>query len=206
MRFNIYKIFLFSLVLGVVVSLPRSSFCAEKPGEIVVEKIRSSLLILRDPALQSQDKYNERREKLWDLLGPTFHFEEIARRSLGPHWNTLTLEERREFTETFTNVLKDLYLGKSDAYTGEQIIYLREQSSGDRSKVQTDFVTKDNKKVSVDFSMKKDAQGWRVYDLVIEGVSIVGNYRTQFNSILSKSSFKELLKKLKKKELKGVEI
>ena len=177
-----------------------SSLWAESPGQVIVETIDKSLEILRDPLLQDVSKMSERKQKLWETLEPIFAFQEISRRALGRHWKKRTAEERKEFTLIFTNTLKNTYLHKSDSHASEDIIYLRENTQGNRSKVQTNVITTEGKKVAVDYSMYKSDNGWKIYDVAIEGVSVVGNYRSQFNSILNKSSFAELIQKLKEKE------
>ncbi|MCA9409105.1 MAG: ABC transporter substrate-binding protein [Candidatus Omnitrophica bacterium] len=178
----------------------------ETAGRIIVHTIEQSLELLKDPKLQSDDKLILRREKLWELLEPIFNFEEIAKRALGHHWRDCSPAEKKEFTEVFTNILKDVYLGRSDSYSGEQIIYLNEETEETRSKVYTNFITTDGKKIDIIFSMKKFADIWQIYDVIIEGVSTVGNYRTQFNSIINKESFTALMQQLKDKNFKNQEV
>ncbi|MBP9854854.1 MAG: ABC transporter substrate-binding protein [Candidatus Omnitrophica bacterium] len=175
-----------------------SEVYAETPGELVTNTVKQGVQILEDPVLKGQTEL--RREKLWELLEPVFSFEEIAKFALGPHWQNISAAQQKEFTDSFTTVLKDLYLKRSDEYQGGDVIYVREIVKGDRGKVQTNFI-KDDEKAVVDFSMKKINNAWKVYDITIENVSLLTNYRTQFNSMLAKSSFEEVLQKLKNKEL-----
>jgi len=169
------------------------------PGEIVVQTIDRGIKILEDPTLQGFDKFQERKKRLWDILTPVFNFKETSRRALGHHWKDRTDEERKEFVSVFTQILRDIYLGKTDTYSGGEFIYIREIVKGKRGKVQTNFITSDQKKVVVNFSMRNFDGNWKVYDITIEGVSMVGSYRNQFNSILAKSSFDDLMDKLHKK-------
>lgn len=189
------------------VAFPSSSW-AEKPGEMITRKINESLLILRDPDLQDYERMAERQDKLWEILGPVFDFQEIAKRSLGRHWRERTAEERDEYTKLFTDILKNTYVTKSDSYSDEDIVYVRENIQGRRSKVQIHFITNDGKTINVELNLIDKNSSWKVYDVIIEGVSVVGNYRTQFNSILSKSPFEELIKKLKEKhdEIMDIEV
>lgn len=173
---------------------------AETPGQLVTKTIDQGMKVLRDPALKAPDQMDVRREKLWALLEPIFSFEEVSKLALGRHWLELSPAQQKEFTDTFTNILKDVYLKKSDDYQDGDIIYVREVVKGTRSKVQTNFV-KGDKKIVVDFSMKKINDSWKIYDVTIETVSVLTNYRTQFNSILAKSSFEEMMTKLRKKEI-----
>lgn len=188
-------------ILTIFLTLAFSSpLWAESPGEIIVERIDKSLAVLRSPALQGAEKISERRQKLWEALAPIFNFKEMSRRALGRHWKDRTPEEREEFTSVFTNILKNNYLQKTNSYTNEKIVYLRETAQGDRSKVQTNIITAKGEKIIVDYSMRKIGNTWKIYDITIEGVSVVGNYRSQFNSILSKSPFARLIQQLKEKE------
>ncbi|MFQ5963721.1 MAG: phospholipid-binding protein MlaC [Candidatus Scalinduaceae bacterium] len=164
--------------------------------------IERGLTVLKDPSLNGEDKLQERKQKLWDEISPLFNFEEMSKRSLGKYWRKRSLEEKREFVELFTNILKDTYIGKTDSYSNEKIIYLREKQRDNRTKVQTIFITSTGKEVSVDFSLLSNSGKWKIYDAVIEGVSLVNNYRNQFNNILVKSSYEELVKKIKQKQSK----
>lgn len=172
----------------------------DTPGQLVTRTITEGMQILKDPALKEPGQMEIRRQKLWDILEPIFSFEEVAMLALGRHWLELNPSQQKEFTDSFTNILKDIYLKKSDDYQDGEIIYVREVVKGTRSKVQTNFV-KDGKKIVVDFSMKKIDDAWKIYDVTIETVSVLTNYRTQFNSILAKSSFEEMMAKLRKKEI-----
>lgn len=188
--------FIFLLML---LSLPQSWAQEMGPGEIIIATIDRGIKILEDPSMQGFDKFQERKDKLWSILTPIFNFEETSKRALGHHWKDRTDEERKEFVSVFTKVLRNIYLGKTDAYSGGKFIYIREVVRGKRGKVQTNFITSDQKKIVVDFSMRNDGTAWQVYDITIEGVSMVGNYRSQFNSILAKSPFEDLMEKLYKK-------
>jgi len=196
------KLFIFAIFTAAVCFLNGPSFCFadEGPGKIIVESIDKALGILKDPSLQGMDQYEQRRQTLWIELKPVFNFEETAKRALGRHWLKLTEDEKNKFSDSFTKILRDIYLGKSDSYQGEKIVYVREVVEGNRGKVQTNFFTTDQKKVVVDFSMQNVDNTWKIYDVIIEGVSMVSNYRSQFNSIMSKGSFEELMEKLEEKK------
>lgn len=169
---------------------------AGSPGELVVSTIDKGLQVLKDPLFQAPSQYPERRAKLWKLLEPVFDFQEIAKRVMGPHWAGLTEDQKQSFIHIFTEIMKDSYLGKTDSYSGERIVFVREIIQGIRGKVQTHFFTVDGKKFVVDFSLQNNGEGWKIYDATVEGVSVVSTYRSQFNEVLSKSSFDDLLKKL----------
>ncbi|MGE0268703.1 MAG: phospholipid-binding protein MlaC [Candidatus Omnitrophota bacterium] len=190
---------LFTLIVLSLCS-PSMLWADDTPGQLVINTINQGMQILKDPELKNPDQLEIRRQKLWEILEPIFSFEEVSMLALGRHWLDLNPNQQKEFTDSFTNILKDIYLKKSDDYQDGEIIYVREIVKGTRSKVQTNFV-KGGKKIVVDFSMKKIDNVWKIYDITIETVSVLTNYRTQFNSILAKSSFDELMAKLRKKEI-----
>ncbi len=172
---------------------------AGEPGDIVMKTIEGGLAVLKDPSLNGKEKLEERKQKLWAKISPLFHFEEMSKRALGKYWKERSDGEKEVFVELFTSILKTTYIGKTDTYTGEKIVYLRERQDDTRSKVQTKFITKTGQEISVNFSLLKNHGKWKIYDVIIEGVSLVNNYRSQFNSILLKSDWEVLVQKMQKK-------
>ncbi|MCF6159434.1 MAG: ABC transporter substrate-binding protein [wastewater metagenome] len=172
----------------------------EKPGKLIMDTIDKSLAILQDPSLQGEQNVNERRSQLWQEISPIFNFEEMSKRALGQHWKDRSPKEKKEFVELFTCILRDTYIGKTDVYTGEKVIYLAEKRVKGYATVQTKFVAKGNE-ISVHYRLLNNGGEWRVYDVIIEGVSLIGNYRSQFNSVLMRSSYKDLVQKLKEKTI-----
>src|SRR3990167_7167217 len=182
-----------SIVLFLLVSVS-ASLQAVEPGKLIMDTIDKGILILKDPALKGEEKVQERRQKL---------FEEMSKRALGLYWKKCSPEEKKEFVELFTSILKDAYIGKTDTYSGEKIVLIKEKIESNYANVQTRFVTINGTEVLVGFCMMDTQEKWKVYDVVIEGVSMVNNYRNQFNSILVKSSYKELVQKIKEKKARG---
>ncbi len=159
--------------------------------------IDRSIGILKDPALAAKGRKEERRDLLRKEIAPAFDFGEMAKRSLGPNWRERTNEERDRFVALFRELLENSYLGKIESYQGEAIRYGKETVDGPYAEVKTVVVTSKGQEFSVDYRMLEDGGRYRIYDVVIEGISLVGNYRSQFNSILQKSSFGELMDKLR---------
>jgi phospholipid transport system substrate-binding protein len=194
-------------VLGIfVISLLTSTSAllwAQEPGKLIMETIDRGLVILKDPSLKGNEKLLERRQKLWKEISPIFHFEEMSKRALGQYWKSRSSEEKKEFVELFTNIMKDAYIGKTDTYSGEKIIFVKEKQADKYANVQTKFVTNQGTEILVDYYLLNDQGNWKIYDVVIEGVSLINNYRTQFNSILVKSSYRELVQKIKEKNANG---
>ncbi len=165
--------------------------------------------ILKRPELRSAARAEERRELLRREIKPVFDFEEMSKRSLGPNWRERTPQEREAFVGLFTELLENAYLGKIDSYRGETINYARETIDPPYAVAATVIVTTRGQEIPVDYRMLRNGDRWRIYDVVIEGVSLVNNYRSQFNAILRKSSFPEMMDKLRdtirKQESKAVE-
>lgn len=189
----VISLVVFPLLLGA--GILQAEKKVHQPGKMIVNTIDKGLKILKDPSIKKEDK----KERLWKQLEPIFDFKAISKMALGRHWKKHTPEERKKFTDIFTTILKNVYLNKTASYSGKKVIFKQQFVQAGRAKVQTNIITDKGKKVSVDLSMHKIDGSWKVYDMTIEGVSIVNNYRSQFNTILSKSSFKDLLGKLREK-------
>jgi phospholipid transport system substrate-binding protein len=190
---------LFLLTLPVVASVPTEQTRA------IVDKVLS---ILNNPELRSAARKNERREQLRAVIYyPRFDFAETAKRSLGSQWSRRSPQEQREFVRLFTDVLENFYVEKIESYNGEKISYARENQDKDHAEVFTKVVTKKGEEFSVNYNLRAVDGEWKLYDVVIENISLVNNYRSQFNRILANASFDELLRKLQGKapDITGVE-
>lgn len=172
---------------------------AGAPTDQIRQTVDRLLAILNDPQLKGEQKKNERRQKLKEVLYQRFDFTEMARRSLGSEWRRRTPEEQKEFVKLFTELLERAYLDKIESYSGEKVQYLKEREDGNYAEVETKIVDKKGQEYSVDYRLHKVNGDWKVYDVIIEDVSLVGNYRSQFSRVLAKSSFDELLKTMKEK-------
>lgn len=152
-------------------------------------------------------KHNEqkRRQALKKTISLVFDYSEMAKRSLGKHWNQRTPAERKRFTDLFASLLENSYAGKIESYNNEKIVYLKEIVDGDHAEVKSKVVTAKRDEFTLDYRMLNQNGKWMAYDVVIEGVSLVSNYRTQFNKIITNGGYSELVKKLETKtdELKA---
>jgi len=184
--------------LFLLVALPGTK---SAPAGDATDQIRGAIdrgiAILQRPDLKGKEKREERREALRRELFPCFYFEEMAKRSLGVHWKERTPQEREEFTRLFRDLLENAYAGKIEGYKGEKILYRKETVDPPYAEVDTVIVTLQGDEIPVNYRVLKDGARWRIYDVVIEGVSLVNNYRSQFAGILQKSSFSELVRRLK---------
>lgn len=157
------------------------------------------LKILDDPTLKGEQKTKERRAKLHKIVVDQFDFSEMSKRSMGRDWSARTPEERTEFVSLFTDLLERTYIDRVEGYSGEQILYLGETADGNYSEVRTKIITKRNQEVPIFYRVQKTDSRWEVYDIIIEGVSLVNNYRTQFSKIIRTSSYQNLVKKMQAK-------
>jgi phospholipid transport system substrate-binding protein len=155
---------------------------------------------LEDPNLKGETKSAERRQAVRKIANDIFDWGEIARRSLARHWQPLNEQQRTEFVGLFSELLERSYISKIELYGGEKILYTNERLDGDYGTVGTKIITKNGTEVPVDYKMYKRGERWLVYDVNIEGVSLVSNYRTQFNKIIQTASYNELVTKLKTKQ------
>ena len=135
------------------------------------------------------------------VISARFDFAEMAKRSLGQQWQRRTAEEQAEFVKLFTDLLEDAYVSKMESYNGEKVLYTRENQDSDSVEVDTKIATKKGEEYSINYKLHQSKGEWKVYDVVIENVSLVNNYRSQFNRILANSSFNDLVQRIKEKQL-----
>jgi phospholipid transport system substrate-binding protein len=173
---------------------------AGAPTEQLRTHVDRVLKLLDDSSLKAPDKAKERRAAVRKVADDIFDFAETAKRSLGRHWAARTPEERDEFVKLFGDLLERSYISKIELYGGEKILYTGERMDGDTASVLTKIITKNGTEVPVEYRLLRQGERWLVYDVGIEGVSLVSNYRTQFNKIIQTSSYAELVRKMKAKQ------
>jgi len=189
-----------SLLLILSIAVP---VLAAEPMEAIKKTTDKILSVVTNPALKPPSKTAEKEKLIRQAVDERFDWEEMARRSLATHWAKRTPEERKEFVRLFSDLLERTYMKKVEDYSGEKVLYEGETKDGDYATVKVKIVTKKNKDIPVEYRLKKEGNNWLIYDVSIEGVSLVNNYRTQFNSIISQSSYENMVKRLKEKvELK----
>src|SRR3972149_11513712 len=126
---------------------------AGEPGKLLMETIDKGFAILKEPSLKGDEKVQERRQKLWEEVSPIFNFEEMSKRALGLHWKSRTPEEKKEFVELFTSIIKDAYIGKTDTYSGEKVVIISEKQDKTYAPVHPRFITDTGTEIWVDFNM-----------------------------------------------------
>jgi len=202
--FNAHAVVLFVLM----VFLSSATWAGPRPvTDYFRETLDQIIEALNDPSLRTPGKENKRRNILLKLVKERFDEEEFARRALGAHWQVRTNEEKQEFVGIFSDLLArtyikkiDDYLAKAGTFSGKNIRYLNETVKGGYVVVSTKILTSENTEIPILYLFKSRQGNWLVCDVAIEGVSIAQNYRAQFKDILDKSSFKELIAKLKSKQ------
>lgn len=170
---------------------------AGAPTDQLRASVDQIIKILDDPALKPEGKAAERRAAIRKEAVVVFDFTETAKRALGRHWQGLSDQDRQEFTALFTDLIERAYISKIERYSGEKIAYTGEVVDSGLATVRTRFVTKQGTEVPIDYRMQQKGDRWLVYDVSIEGVSLINNYRTQFDKIIQTSSYAELVRKLK---------
>jgi phospholipid transport system substrate-binding protein len=172
------------------------------PGE-PTDQIRATvdkvLATLNDPKLAAPGAKDERRSRLRRLIYPRFDFAEMSRRSLGATWQRITPAEQEEFVKLFTQLLEESYISTIESYSDETILYGRETREENFAEVDTRIVSKTGEQITVNYRLRRMNGDWKVYDVVVENVSLVNNYRSQFSRLSAKSSFAELLGRIREK-------
>lgn len=187
-------------VIGLACTLawaPGAGGAGSGPAEQLKGAIDRVLQVLEDPALKGESRAAERRRALRQIADEIFDFDETARRAMAQHWRSLTDAQRKEFVALFSDLLERTYTSKIELYSGERIQYPAERIEGDFATVSTRLITKKGTEVPMDYRMLRQGERWRIYDVSIEGVSLVANFRAQFNSVIRTSSYDELLRRLR---------
>jgi phospholipid transport system substrate-binding protein len=190
-----------ALLASCLLTLSPAVLRAGLPTDQVRQTADRVLSVLQDSRLKSADKQKERRDQVRQIIASRFDFGEMAKRSLGANWQKGNNDEQRQFVQLFTELLENSYTDQIASYDGEKIVYGRENVSQDQADVDTKIVTKKGEEIAVTYKLRSAAGDWKVYDVVIENVSLVNNFRSQFNRILANASFGELLKKLQSKSV-----
>jgi len=188
------------VLAGLVVWAPAPAR-AGAPTDQLKASVEQIIKVLENPALRAEARSQERRAAIRKEAEGVFDFTETAKRALGRHWQGLAEKDRQEFTSLFTDLIERAYISKIERYSGERIAYAGEAMDGGLATVRTRFVTKQGTEVPVDYRMQQRGDRWLVYDVSVEGVSLINNYRTQFDKIIQTSSYAELVRKMKAAEL-----
>jgi phospholipid transport system substrate-binding protein len=175
---------------------------AGEPTDVIRQTTDQVLRILEDPGLQGPAKQAERQARLHQIAEQAFDWEAMAQRALAVHWRGRSPQEQREFTGLFRDLVERTYMNRLETATQEKqdIQYVGEQIEGSRAAVKTIVLTKRNQQVPLEYRLQKSDGRWKIYDVLVEGISLVNNYRSQFNQIISSSSYEALVQKMKSRD------
>jgi phospholipid transport system substrate-binding protein len=186
-RYRKIMMLVVALVLGVA-----TSGWAGAPTDQLRSYTDQILKVLENPSLSLPEK----RAQVRKLASEAFDTEETAQRVLGPHWQQRTPAEREEFTKLFANLLEQTYISRIDEYGGERLTYVSEQITGDRAVVRARILTSKGSEVPVESRLNLKGDRWLTYDILIENLSLISNYRSQFDRVIRSNGYPELVKRL----------
>jgi len=172
---------------------------AGEPTEAIRDAVNQGVEILNKAKLDNQKQRAQIIDRLRQIVYPLFDFNEMAMRSLGANWRRLNPQQRQEFVSTFTALLEKTYADQIDLYNGQKVVYSGESIDGNYAQVDSRIIDKDGQNYSVVYRLHRVDGKWRIYDIVAENISLVNNYRSQFNRVIARSSFEELLKTMTQK-------
>ena len=190
---------LMTLTAALLLGLTASVAAALTPTETVKSRVDEALQSLSKTANPTAEASERRRTDIRRAADTLFDFPDMSRRALGRHWTDRTPAEREDFTRLFTDLIARTYIGKIDRYAGESIAYVGERVDGDEASVRSQVVTAKGSQIPVEYRLHRANDGWSAYDVLIENVSLVGTYRSQFDRIIKAESFANLLRRLREK-------
>jgi phospholipid transport system substrate-binding protein len=167
---------------------------AGEPTEAIRGAVNQGVEILKNAKLDSQKQRSQVIDRLREIVYPLFDFREMAMRSLGANWRRINSQQREEFVIVFTRLLEKTYADQIDLYNGQQVVYTGESVDGDYAQVDSRVIDKNEQRYSVVYRLHRVDGRWKIYDVVAENISVVNNYRAQFDRVIARSSFDELLK------------
>lgn len=175
------------------------------PTEAMKGTINEVIRILGDQGMKKPERAQERRKLLEKVVSERFNYEEMAKRALAAQWKKLKEKEQAEFVDLFMRLLTNSYADKVEGYSGEQVHYLNERVEGDYAEVRTKAIS-GKAEIPLDYRLLNRGGDWRVYDVVVDGVSLVSNYRGQFAKIIRTSGYDDLVTRLREKSDQFVKI
>lgn len=186
------------LCLSLLLALPLQGR-AGAPLTAIETQVNKVLDVLREPSLKGEAAKAARKDKVWGLINELFDYTELSRRALGRNWKKLDVDQKKEFTDLFSRLLGGVYLDRIMAYSDEEVSYKKEALyKRNKAEVQT-LVAAKSGDIPIHYRMILKNGNWKVFDVVVEGVSLVRNYRTQFRKILQNKPPEHLLEILRKK-------
>ena len=173
-------------------------FAEEVPLKVVEKTVGEILDVLKNQELAKPDNREQRQKLIKETVDKRFDYWEMSKQTLARHWKVRTPEEQEQFVELFSRLLENTYIAKLEAYSDEEVIFKEQLVKGNKAMVRS-FIIKNNKEIPIIYKLKKKNGEWMVYGVVVEGISLIRNYRTQFESIINKEKYAGLLKRIEEK-------
>jgi phospholipid transport system substrate-binding protein len=190
------KVVIAGLLLLILTSVDAN---AGLPTDQIKSTVDRAVMVLKDPRLKPAAKLKERRDQLRQILFSRFDFTEMAKRALGSNWRRRTPQEQEEFVRLFSDVLERAYADIIESYTDEKIVYVYERVDGSYADVASKILTTRGEEYSINYKVHLISNEWKVYDVIAENISLVNNYRSQFNRVIANASYEELVRRLRDK-------
>jgi phospholipid transport system substrate-binding protein len=178
---------------------------AGAPTDQIKATVDKAVVLLKETR-HKPEATKDRREQIKQILFTRFDFSEMARRALGSHWRRRSANEQEEFVQLFTELLERQYADTIESYTDEKIVYVGERTDGSFAEVNSKIFTIKGQEFSINYKAQLVGQDWRVYDVIAEDISMINNFRSQFNRVISGSSYEELVRRLKEKQADVINI
>lgn len=186
-----------ALALSVAPSRLVAQAYADDPMNVVQTTVNQSLAVLRD----KQTPLAARQDHLRQIVSSTFDFTEMAKSALGYHWKQITPDQQREFTAAFVAFIEDSYLSKINDYRGQDVRFLKATNDGpEYAQVNTDIVKNGTDPIHVNYRLAHQSSTWKIYDVTVDEISIIANYRNQFNRVMNNQGYQTLISDLKSKQ------
>jgi phospholipid transport system substrate-binding protein len=184
-----------------LVAVPFGVQAADGPKDQTKDTIDKVLIILKNKELKKSSMTKQRRAMIRKEIGARFDFAEMSKRSMGMHWQKRTPVEKKEFVSLFSDLLERTYIDKIEGYSNEKVMFEDQILDGDYATVKTKIITPKNGEIPITYRLFRHGDQWLVYDVSVEEVSLVSNYRKQFNQIIKDKSYEELVQRLKDKQI-----
>ena len=189
-----------AMLVATALAIPlRAAAAAPDPMTIVKATVDKFVGILTDPALKANP--GDRRQKLKDTAAERFDFTEMGRSALGVHWRDLSEQQRKDFVDLFTRFVEAAYTSRLESYSGQRIDFVKEANDGpDYSQVNTNIIQPNADPIGLDYRLKLEGDDWKIYDVTVDNISIVANYRNQFNRVINNQGFDTLMDNMRAKQ------
>lgn len=193
------KLSLILILIFTFALIPKVDANPTQPGQYLMQQIDAVVVVLKNQNFKTKEEKQVFKNRLLNFLEVNFDWETIARNSLNAHWDNFSADQQKLFTNMFRNILQNICLGLAHLYTGESVTYIKEEIKNGSAKVYLKFNATNGKKFDAVVDLNPDKSGWRVYEISAEGISIIDNYRAQFNSVIHRFSIQRLMQIMQEK-------